>query len=86
MSLQLSMPSANAMPRLRLRHVVLGVVLPAVVALWLLALPALLARDGLARHDGACPAWRDPVTGRTLPLRSWDRGTACDADAPVARR
>jgi hypothetical protein len=86
MSLQLSIPSANAMPRLQLRRVARGLVLLAIVALWLLAIPALLTRDGLSRHDGACPTWRDPVTGRTLPLRPRDRDIACVADMSMVRR
>lgn len=85
MSLQHSVPSADVMPRLELRRVALGVFVFAAIALWLLALPALLTRDGLARQDGACPVWRDPVTGRTVPLRPRDREIACGANASVAR-
>ena len=74
------------MPRFHLRRVALGIALLALVALWLMALPTLLVRDGLARHNGACPIWRDPVTGRTLPLPARGRDIACDADTSVARR
>jgi len=41
-----------------------------VLALWLWALPALLARQGFVlRGDEACAqaSWRDPVTGRSMP-------------------
>lgn len=44
-----------------------------VVALWLLALPALLSRQGFVlRGDEGCAqsSWRDPVTGRTRPAPS----------------
>lgn len=41
-----------------------------VLALWLWALPTLLSRQGFVqRGDESCAgaAWRDPVTGRSLP-------------------
>lgn len=74
------------MPDVRLRRLAPGLALAAAMALWLLALPALLARDGLSRQDGVCPSWRDPVTGRTQPLRQRGHGMTCHVDASGARR
>jgi hypothetical protein len=50
-----------------------GLVLVGVLALWLWALPSLLARDGFVlRGETACEtkAYRDPVTGRFRPAPS----------------
>lgn len=56
----------------------------AVLALWLWALPALLARPGFVlRGDEACvqASWRDPVTGRSSPAPA--RGCAPN---PIGQR
>jgi hypothetical protein len=67
--MQLPHPRRAGLRRLVLRAATaLAVVVT--VSLWLLALPALLSRQGFVlRSDEGCPqsAWRDPVTGRPSP-------------------
>ncbi|PZU90574.1 MAG: hypothetical protein DI527_14550 [Chelatococcus sp.] len=60
----ISLPAADPTPRLLAR----GLLVAAGLALWLLFLPALLARPGTVQDEQGCrlaTAYRDPVTGRT---------------------
>ncbi|MDP3255294.1 MAG: hypothetical protein Q8S58_08165 [Bosea sp. (in: a-proteobacteria)] len=69
---KLSLATSRASSPL-LARALAGLVLVGAFALWLWALPSLLARDGFVlRDETACEtkAYRDPVTGRFRPAPS----------------
>lgn len=69
---QLSLATPGASSSL-LTRALAGLLLVGALALWLWALPSLLARDGfIQRGETVCEtkAYRDPVTGRFRPAPS----------------
>lgn len=79
----ISAPTAATPP---LRMLLRGLLIATGVALWLLFLPALLARTGMVSEAQDCrlsASYRDPVTGRTAhPSYSGIALTPCPSPRP----